>query len=317
MARPGLLTHRKFVRLARLLKSDALAVGHLEIIWQACYESGDPVLGNSDDVEYLARWKGDAGMLTSALVESGFLDDEEGRFSVHDLFDHAPDYVQRRMEREEDRRRKGVTLSELRAKAGRASGKARREKSGTSAEHVLNTCLNTREQTGTNGATPHKRTPQAHPLPASAPAPAPGVEEKAAPLSPDGDENQNGRMTAGEFFDRWNRWAKGAGFPQARKLTDDRRAKINTRLDRDGWLDSFREALQKLPLPSKTDNDWQPDLDWLIANDGNVLKILEGKYNWRAGGVVNSRNQPLIDRLMEVYADDGAATQSSGDNGTG
>lgn len=58
MARPGLLTHRKFVRLARLLKSDALAVGHLEIIWQACYESGDPVLGNSDDVD-VKWWRND------------------------------------------------------------------------------------------------------------------------------------------------------------------------------------------------------------------------------------------------------------------
>ena len=127
MARPGLLTHRKFIRLARLLQSDALAYGHLGIIWDACYEAGDDNIGSAEDVEYLARWQGECGKLASALTEAGFIDiDDAGIHRVHDLYDHAPDYVQRRMEREHQRRAKGVTISELRAKAGKASGEARR-----------------------------------------------------------------------------------------------------------------------------------------------------------------------------------------------
>jgi hypothetical protein len=74
VARPGLLQHRKFVRLARLLGSDALALGHLEIIWQAAYQSGDPGLGTVADLEYMARWNGDAGALANALLLAGFID---------------------------------------------------------------------------------------------------------------------------------------------------------------------------------------------------------------------------------------------------
>ena len=129
MARQGLLTHRKFIRLARLLGSDALAVGHLEIIWQATYEAGDPLLGLPADLEYLARWAGEQGKLSAALLEAGFVDEvENGELKVHDLIDHAPDYVQRRMEREEARRAKGQTISDLRANAGKKGGAAKAAK---------------------------------------------------------------------------------------------------------------------------------------------------------------------------------------------
>jgi hypothetical protein len=137
------------------LRSDALAYGHLGIIWDACYEAGDDNIGSAEDVEYLARWQGEGGKLASALLESGFIDaDGSGVHRVHDLYDHAPDYVQRRMEREHQRRAKGVTISELRAKAGKASGEARRKQAGTNDEQVTNTCstndehmTNKREQT--------------------------------------------------------------------------------------------------------------------------------------------------------------------------
>ena len=282
MARPGLLTHRKFIRLARLLKSDALAYGHLGIIWDACYEAGDDNIGSAEDLEYLARWQGDTGTLAAALLESGFIDvDASGANRVHDLYDHAPDYVQRRMEREHQRRAKGVTISELRAKAGKASGEARRKQAGTHNEQVTNTCSTNGEQTGTNGATP-----------APAPAPAPSTEEESG--VPDSCENEtNGKMKPSEFFDRWNRWAKSKGFPVARKMTDDRRVKIGHRLGQQGWFEEFTEALTKLPLPG---SGWQPDLDWLIHNDSNANKILEGKYDWR-GETGPQPEKPFVQRV--------------------
>lgn len=293
MARPGLLTHRKFIRLARLIRSDALAYGHLGIIWDACYEAGDDNVGSAEDLEYLARWQGEAGKLSSALVESGFIDEDNGTHRVHDLYDHAPDYVQKRMEREHQRRAKGVTISELRAKAGRASGEARRkqtassdEQTGTNGEYVLNTCRTSDEQTGTNEATPAPSARTQHPA----------QEEKKEPtvLS----TGTNGKMSPVEFFDRWNRWAAKHGFPTARKLTDDRRIKIGHRLSKDGWFEEFTQALEKLPIPG---DGWQPDLDWLIHNSVNVNKILEGKYDWRAkmGG---NGSLPLLDKPVSRVA---------------
>ena len=119
--RPTLLRHRKFARLARLLKSDALAVGHLELLWSVTYESGDEVLGDSDDVEHLARWQGDRGQLVAALVASGFIDeDPKGHiYRVHDLWDHAPEYVRKRRKREQERRATGAELKHFPGKPSR------------------------------------------------------------------------------------------------------------------------------------------------------------------------------------------------------
>ena len=45
MARPGLNSNRKFLRLARALGSRVLARGVLETIWEPCYEIGDAYRG--------------------------------------------------------------------------------------------------------------------------------------------------------------------------------------------------------------------------------------------------------------------------------
>ena len=137
MARPGLTRHRKFLRLARALGNVPLALGCLELIWEKCYESGDPYLGDSVDVELAAQWPGDRGALFNALLTAGgdgnvgFIEEIEGRpghFRCHDLFDHAPEYVADRRKRELARQAKGVTLSQIRADAGRKGAAATNSK---------------------------------------------------------------------------------------------------------------------------------------------------------------------------------------------
>ncbi len=129
MARPTLGTHPKFFRLASLVGGRGVARGALELIWDAAYASGDPVIGDSVSVEAVADWRGKPGELTSALVSSGFLDvvqaDANGghlhTFAVHDLEDHAPDYVLKRWEREAKRKAAGDTLRTVRQRAAAAS----------------------------------------------------------------------------------------------------------------------------------------------------------------------------------------------------
>lgn len=118
MARPGLTTHRKFRRLARALKSQILARGALELLWETCYESGDDYVGTAMDIEHLVGWAGEPGVLTSALADAGapegvgFIEPVGSgqadctRFRVHDLWHHAPDYVAKRRQRELERQRK-------------------------------------------------------------------------------------------------------------------------------------------------------------------------------------------------------------------
>lgn len=132
MARPGLKVDPKFRRLVFLLKEAVPHVlGYLECLWSVAYESGDPLIGDKIDIELAAEWPGEAGKLCQALLDCRFIDESEpGRFSIHDLFDHAPDYVRRRMERETERQAKGKTLRGIRSEAGRKGGKQTKANDG-------------------------------------------------------------------------------------------------------------------------------------------------------------------------------------------
>jgi hypothetical protein len=161
----------------RTLKSEALARGSLELLWDTVYENGDEFLGDSSDVESAARWDGEPGQLTAALRAAGGegfpgfieeLPENAGLYRVHDLFENAPEYVQKRMQREVERKRRGVTISDLRREAGKR-GRALQLSGQTAAsvEQTADSCPNPRANVGqvsgncrANGDTP-------------APAPAP------------------------------------------------------------------------------------------------------------------------------------------------
>jgi hypothetical protein len=120
MGRPGLTKHRKFRRLETALGSHIVARGALETLWDVAYENGDEYLGDADDVEAAARWEGEAGKLTQALLDAGrgdgpgFIEELEGRpgrYRVHDLWHHVPEYVRKRRKREDERRHKSDPIT--------------------------------------------------------------------------------------------------------------------------------------------------------------------------------------------------------------
>lgn len=65
------------------------------------------------------------------------------------------------------------------------------------------------------------------------------------------------------------------------KLTKTRKDKLNLRIKEIGY-DKIIEAIKKIPnssfLIGNNERNWKVDFDWLITNDTNILKILEGKY---------------------------------------
>ena len=141
MARPGLIRNRKFARLAADLEphcacgGDIAAMGVLELLWSAAYESAGDYIGDGTDVENTAHWRGPRGVLLAALVRAGGpgsagfveeLPDHPGHYRVHDLWDHAPDYVERRAKREAARLARGVTISQVRAEAARVRWELRK-----------------------------------------------------------------------------------------------------------------------------------------------------------------------------------------------
>jgi hypothetical protein len=114
MAKPGFRNHRKFRRLVAALHiPEAHALGHVELLWSTTYETGSAYLGDEVDVELAAGWTGDPGALCSALLlcggkTQGLIEEvEPGIYQVHDLLDHAPDYVgdraKRALEAQEDK----------------------------------------------------------------------------------------------------------------------------------------------------------------------------------------------------------------------
>jgi len=188
MARPSLFTHRKFRKLYRLLGSEALAVGSLELMWNVGYADGDPRLGESADVELAAKWDGEPGELTRCLLEVGFIDlaDDGQTFAIHELYDHAPEYVRKRMDREDERKRKGLSLRAIRSEAGRRGAEALWQTSGKRLASVM-----------ANGTTP-----------APAPAPAP-KEQEQLPLVISALKRDRTKATDSEWLQVFERfWSK-------------------------------------------------------------------------------------------------------------
>lgn len=117
MARTELRNHPKFKRLVKRLDLPAPYVtGLLETMWHVSYESGSAKLGKSEDVELAAEWPGQAGLFFEA-VRSDWLDEFEGEFYVHDLNDHAPDYVRKKLERRRNKYLEKETAANVRRSA--------------------------------------------------------------------------------------------------------------------------------------------------------------------------------------------------------
>jgi hypothetical protein len=70
LGRPGLKQHRKFRRLAHAI-GPIRARGALALLWEPCDEAGESFLGSDGDVEMIAEWDGDPGVLVKALAQAG------------------------------------------------------------------------------------------------------------------------------------------------------------------------------------------------------------------------------------------------------
>jgi len=99
MARSELRTHRKFKRLVKSLSLPVpYVVGLLECLWQTGYQSGSDLLGDATDVELCAEWPGEPGMFCAAALDCGFIERRGDLYHIHDLKDHAPEYVKKKLQ---------------------------------------------------------------------------------------------------------------------------------------------------------------------------------------------------------------------------
>jgi hypothetical protein len=83
-------------------------------------------------------------------------------------------------------------------------------------------------------------------------------------------------------------WNENCGerLPTAKKLSATRRQKVRTRCSEaentESFLAEFTQAVKRCAttpfLFGANDRRWTADLDWLLENDKNLLRVLEGKY---------------------------------------
>ena len=70
--------------------------------------------------------------------------------------------------------------------------------------------------------------------------------------------------------------------PQVREMSRDRRDKETSRLKErtiTEWMQIFIRICRSDFCQGKNDRTWKASFDWVIANQGNGIKVLEGKYD--------------------------------------
>ena len=71
--------------------------------------------------------------------------------------------------------------------------------------------------------------------------------------------------------------------PQLKAYTKDRERKCQARARNPNFLVQFKAAVEKAQmtpfLRGENNTGWQASFDWLVTNDTNVLKVIEGKYD--------------------------------------
>ena len=99
----------------------------------------------------------------------------------------------------------------------------------------------------------------------------------------------------------WNQFALKNSLSQITSLTKSRREKLDARLKSGEFEKLFERALDEIAksqylLGAK---GWKVTFDWLIKNDENILKVVEGNY--RDGEKKNPYADSLLNNLPKNY----------------
>jgi hypothetical protein len=150
-AHQALLTHRKTLRLARLLDLDKYAtVGRLMALWWWALDNaqdGEIAKSDSDILADVMGWDGEPDALVTALVAAGWLESYDDHFLIHDWMEYVGRLIERRRENAERMRR-------ARARAARGDGDETPR-----ATHVQRTSSARAGATVPNRTLPYQETP--------------------------------------------------------------------------------------------------------------------------------------------------------------
>ena len=96
------------------------------------------------------------------------------------------------------------------------------------------------------------------------------------------------------FMHEWNSFALENSLSQVTVLSANRKKRIRLRLKNSGFKELFTKALIEIKKSRYLlgEKGWKISFDWLIKNDENILKVLEGNYQDKPNNQ-NYANSPL------------------------
>jgi len=78
-------------------------------------------------------------------------------------------------------------------------------------------------------------------------------------------------------------WASKGNLPGIQNFSRCRQDKFRRRMKERLFADRWQEIIEKLSQSAfctgKNDRGWKADIDWLLKDDANYVKVLEGKYD--------------------------------------
>ncbi|MCE1226504.1 MAG: hypothetical protein LWW87_08475 [Geobacteraceae bacterium] len=101
------------------------------------------------------------------------------------------------------------------------------------------------------------------------------------------------------LFNLWNDTAEGTPLSKVRELSSTRAKKCSARLKErsiNEWAAIFRQIADTPFLCGA--KGWKATFDWIIANDGNAAKVLEGTYEDRTASI----SKPSDNRYADIFA---------------
>lgn len=243
--------HRKRKKLARMIGAEGvLALVDLWIATAETHPDGRLSGMDVDDIEIDAGWEGDPGAFLAACLDVGWIESDGECYVLHDWTEHQS----------------YVVSSSARSQKARQAAMARWSTAQTApqacAEHAPSMPQACAEHAGSNAPTLPYPTKPNHTQPTPAKSP------------PRGDSPQKQDVATW-----WNAIAAATGIPAVREITSGRWRKFQARCKSIALWERRDDIASQIhaSAPFLTTGGWF-SLDWLLKNDENPSKLLEGNY---------------------------------------
>jgi hypothetical protein len=113
-------------------------------------------------------------------------------------------------------------------------------------------------------------------------------------------QEKNQKIPYQEIIGMWNNILCPT-LSKVTRLTDSRKKKIKLRFTEMGGLETLKQLFEKIKsskfLLGDGSKGWKTTFDWVIENDRNWVKIMEGNYN---GSTINGKSQQELSTTPKI-----------------